>query len=197
MIAEDVIRAQLTKTLAEADLGPIGTRYTGKVRDNYTTGDGKRIIVVTDRLSAFDVILGTIPFKGQVLNQLAAYWFEATARIAPNHVLSVPDPCVTIARECRPLPVEFVMRGYLTGVTTTSIWYAYERGARTFCGHPLPDGMKKNQKLAAPLLTPSTKAEKGAHDESVSRADLIERRILPAAEFDAAVVLCAQAFVFG
>jgi len=197
MIAEDVIRAQLPRTLGDADLGPIGTRYAGKVRDNYTTADGKRIIVVTDRLSAFDVILGTIPFKGQVLNQLAAYWFEATARIAPNHVLTVPDPCVTIARECRPLPVEFVMRGYLTGVTTTSIWYAYERGARTFCGHALPDGMRKNQRLQAPLLTPSTKAEKGAHDESVSRADLIERGILPAAEFDAAAALCEQVFAFG
>src|SRR5262249_23501913 len=197
MIRDEVLRAQLGRTLADADLGAIGTRYTGKVRDNYTTTDGKRIIVVTDRLSAFDVILGTIPFKGQVLNQLAAYWFQATASIAPNHVLAVPDPCVTIARECQPLPVEFVMRGYLTGVTTTSIWYAYERGARMFCGHALPDGMKKNQKLPAPLLTPSTKAEKGAHDESVSRAQLLERGVLPAAEIDAAAAPCAQVFAFG
>src|SRR5262249_36370180 len=197
MISEDVIRAQLPRTLGDADLGPIGTRYAGKVRDNYTTADGKRIIVVTDRLSAFDVILGTIPFKGQVLNQLAAYWFEATARIAPNHVLAVPDPCVTIARECKPLPVEFVMRSYLTGVTTTSIWYAYERGARTFCGHALPEGMKKNQKLPRPMLTPSTKAEKGDHDESVSREELLRRGAISEADFEQAAAMCEKVFAFG
>src|SRR5215813_11874621 len=135
MVSDDIIRAQLERTLAEADLGSIGTRYRGKVRDNYTTADGKRIMVVSDRISAFDVVLGTIPFKGQVLNQLAAYWFEVTAEIAPNHVLAVPDPAVTIARECQPLPVEFVMRGYLTGVTKTSIWRAYEAGDRIYCGH--------------------------------------------------------------
>src|SRR5262249_58604905 len=122
-IDEQVIRAQLAKTLDKTSFSELGEKYEGKVRDCYVRA-GRRTIVVTDRLSAFDVVLGTIPFKGQVLNQMAAYWFEATARIAPNHVLAVPDPCVTIARECRPLPVEFVMRSYLTGVTTASIWYA-------------------------------------------------------------------------
>ena len=197
MVSDDIIRAQLERTLAEADLGSIGTRYRGKVRDNYTTADGKRIMVVSDRISAFDVVLGTIPFKGQVLNELAAYWFEATAHLLPNHVIAVPDPCVTIALECQPLPVELVMRGYLTGVTTTSIWYAYERGARSFCGHPLPDGMRKNQKLPQPLLTPSTKAEKGGHDESLPRSELIERGIIGADDFDAAAAMCAQMFAFG
>ena len=123
MISTDVFRAQLQRTLDKTDLGSLGHKYEGKVRDNYSK-DGKRIIVVTDRISAFDVVLGTIPFKGQVLNQIAAYWFEETRAIAPNHLISIPDPCVTVARDCQPLPVEFVMRGYLTGVTTTSIWYA-------------------------------------------------------------------------
>jgi phosphoribosylaminoimidazole-succinocarboxamide synthase len=198
MITDDLLRAQLSRTLFQCDLpGELGRHYEGKVRDNYTTGDGKRIIVVSDRISAFDRVLGTIPFKGQVLNQLAAYWFEVTRTLAPNHLLSVPDPQVTVARECTPLPVELVMRGYLTGVTTTSIWYAYERGARTFCGHELPSGMRKNQPLPRPLLTPSTKAEKGGHDESVSRRDLLARGLLSEADFDAAAAMCERLFAFG
>src|SRR6185503_19003147 len=143
-------------------------RYDGKVRDCYIDrGRGERVLVITDRLSAFDAVIGTIPFKGQVLNQAAQYWFEETRAIAPNHLLAVPDPNVTIARECAPLPVELVMRAYLTGVTSTSIWKAYEAGARTFCGHALPEGMRKNQPLPRAILTPSTKAAKGDHDVSV------------------------------
>src|SRR3954464_12703780 len=108
------------------------TRYDGKVRDCFIDkARGQRIIIVTDRLSAFDAVVGTIPFKGQVLNQLAQFWFEHTRSIAPNHMLAVPDPNVMLARECEPLPVELVMRSYLTGVTSTSIWKAYEAGART------------------------------------------------------------------
>jgi phosphoribosylaminoimidazole-succinocarboxamide synthase len=196
MISTDVFRAQLQRTLDKTDLGSLGQKYEGKVRDNYTR-DGKRIIVVTDRISAFDVVLGTIPFKGQVLNQIAAFWFEETKAIAPNHVVSVPDPCVMIGRDCKPLPVEFVMRGYLTGVTTTSIWYAYERGARDYCGHRLSEGMTKHQKLAQPLLTPSTKAEHGGHDESVSRQEIIDRKILDARTFDAAAAMVEALFAFG
>jgi phosphoribosylaminoimidazole-succinocarboxamide synthase len=198
MISEPILTVQLARTLDEVDLGArVGRRYQGKVRDNYSTADGRRIIVVTDRVSAFDVVLGTIPFKGQVLNQLAAYWFEATAEIAPNHVLAVPDPAVTIARECEPLPVEFVMRGYLTGVTKTSIWRAYEGGARDYCGHRLPDGMRKHQQLPRPLLTPSTKAAVGAHDENASRAELIARGTISEEDFDAAAGMCERLFAFG
>jgi phosphoribosylaminoimidazole-succinocarboxamide synthase len=198
MVSEAVIRAQLGRTLETADLGSdLGRRYVGKVRDNYTTPQGQRIIVVTDRISAFDRVLGTIPFKGQVLNQLAANWFQATASLAPNHVVGLPDPCVTIARECRPLAVEFVMRAYLTGVTTTSIWYAYEGGARSFCGHALPEGMKKNERLPRALLTPSTKAAEGAHDESVSREELLRRGAIAPADFDAAAAMCERVFAFG
>jgi phosphoribosylaminoimidazole-succinocarboxamide synthase len=196
MIATEVLETQLARTLGRTDLLQLGTKYEGKVRDNYTRA-GRRTIVVTDRISAFDVVLGTIPFKGQVLNQLAAHWFTATRHLAPNHVLGVPDPCVTIARECRPLPVEFVMRGYLTGVTTTSIWYAYERGARVFCGHRLAEGLRQHEPLPRPLLTPSTKAEHGAHDRSVSRDELLAEEVIDADTFDRAAAMVHALFAFG
>ena len=191
-----LIRAQLTKTLDRTHFPELGAKYEGKVRDCYTLA-GRRTIVVTDRLSAFDVVLGTIPFKGQVLNRMAAFWFEATANLAPNHVINVPDPTVMVARECQLLPVEFVMRAYMTGVTSTSIWSHYQKGERQFCGHELPDGMRKNQKLVRALLTPSTKAEKGDHDKSVSRAEVLEMGLLSPAEFDEAAQMCARLFAFG
>jgi phosphoribosylaminoimidazole-succinocarboxamide synthase len=196
MVPQDILDAQLTRTLEATDFPALGAKYQGKVRDCYTR-DGRRIIVVTDRLSAFDVVMGTIPFKGQVLNQIASHWFELARPLVPNHLIEVPDPVVTVAVECKPLPVEFVMRAYLTGVTSTSIWRHYEKGLRTFCGHQLPEGMRKNQPLARPLLTPSTKAEKGAHDESVSREEILDRGLLGAAEFDEAAEMCARLFAFG
>jgi len=196
-LSDDVLRAQLSRTLARTDFPWLGRRYEGKVRDNYTTADGRRVLIATDRISAFDVVLGTIPFKGQVLNQVAQYWFDETRGIAPNHILSVPDANVTIARECTPLRAEFVMRAYLTGTTTTSIWHAYQGGAREFCGHRLPDGLKKNQALPHPLLTPSTKAERGEHDLSVSRAHLLEMGAIGARDFDRAAAMAESLFAFG
>jgi phosphoribosylaminoimidazole-succinocarboxamide synthase len=196
MISADLIRTHLDQTLEGTDFPQLGEVYKGKVRDCYIR-DGRRTLVATDRISAFDVVLGTIPFKGQVLNQMAAYWFRETAEIAPNHVVALPDPQVTVARECRPLKCELIMRGYLTGVTTTSIWHHYERGAREFCGHRLPEGMKKNQPLPEPLLTPSTKAEHGGHDKSVSRAELIAEGFVDPGEFDQAAALCRALFSFG
>jgi phosphoribosylaminoimidazole-succinocarboxamide synthase len=196
LVAEAVLRAQLGKTLDRIDLQGLGEHHHGKVRESYSRG-GQRILVVSDRLSAFDVVLGTIPFKGQVLNQLAAYWFEETKHLAPNHLIDVPDPNVTRAIECQPLPVEMVVRAYLTGVTTTSIWKHYEAGSRRFAGHPLPDGMRKNQPLPRPLVTPSTKAEKGAHDETVSRAYLVERGLVDAKIFDELETMCLLLFAFG
>src|SRR5688572_13142959 len=153
MQLDAILRSQLGKTLHRTDFTALAGReglgrYDGKVRDCYLDpAQRQRVIVVTDRLSAFDAVVGTIPFKGQVLNQLAQYWFEATKHLAANHVIAVPDPNVMIVREVRPLAAEFVMRAYLTGVTSTSIWRAYEKGERTFCGHPLPDGLSKNMKL--------------------------------------------------
>ena len=193
---DEILRSQLAQTLAATDMPALGTKYEGKVRDCYVRAN-ERVLVATDRLSAFDVVIGTIPFKGQVLNQLALYWFEETAHIAPNHVRSVPDPNVMVAHECTPLQAEFVVRAYLTGVTDTSIWRAYERGARTFCGHALPEGMQKNQKLPAPILTPSTKAPKGDHDVSVSREELIEMGHISAEDFDRAAAMAMALFAFG
>jgi phosphoribosylaminoimidazole-succinocarboxamide synthase len=196
MVSEELLEAQLGRTLERTNFSGLGRKYEGKVRDCYTQ-ERRRTIVVTDRISAFDVVLGTIPWKGQVLNQIANHWFELAREVVPNHVLEVPDPVVTVAVECQPLPVEFVMRSYLTGVTSTSIWRHYEQGARTFCGHRLPDGMRKNQRLEEALLTPSTKAEKGAHDESVSREEILSRAVIGREEFDQAAALCARLFAFG
>jgi phosphoribosylaminoimidazole-succinocarboxamide synthase len=196
------LRAQLGRTLDATPFRSVGgvalDRYDGKVRDCLIDrARGERILIVTDRLSAFDAVVGTIPFKGQVLNQLAQFWFDRTSAIAPNHMLRVPDPNVMIARECEPLPVELVMRAYLTGVTSTSIWKAYEAGARRFCGHDLPDGMRKNQPLARPILTPSTKAAKGDHDVSVSREELLAMGRIEPAVFDRAAELAAALFAYG
>jgi phosphoribosylaminoimidazole-succinocarboxamide synthase len=191
------LRRQLAGTIARTDFDDLGAKYEGKVRDCYVTGDRRRVIVVTDRLSAFDRVITTIPSKGQVLNQIAHHWFAETAHIAPNHVLEVPDPNVMVGVECEPLKVELVMRAYLTGVTSTSIWRAYERGERVFCGHPLPDGMVKNQALPRPLLTPTTKADKGDHDVSMSREELIARGDVSARDFDRAAEIAAALFAFG
>jgi phosphoribosylaminoimidazole-succinocarboxamide synthase len=142
-------------------------------------------------------VLGTLPLKGQVLNRATAFWMEATRGIVPNHLLSVPDPNAMVAVDCEPLPVEFVMRSYLTGVTSTSIWHHYAQGAREFCGHKLPEGLKKNDPLPGPILTPSTKAEKGGHDVSVSRQQILDQGILSARDFDDAAAKAEALFAFG
>src|SRR3954452_14448007 len=121
-LTDELLPAALDRTLDETHLDELGAKYEGKVRDNYSTHDGRRFIVVTDRISAFDRVLGTLPLKGQILNRMATFWFEKTAGIAPNHMISTPDPCVLEARECTPLRVEMVMRAYVPGVTSTSIW---------------------------------------------------------------------------
>lgn len=183
MIPKEKIAEQIPHCLTGTNFPMLGKKYEGKVRDNYTQG-GQRILIATDRLSAFDRIITTIPFKGQVLNQITQFWFEKTQDIVDNHVLKFPDPNVTIAKECDPLPIEMVVRGYLTGVTTTSVWYHYERGERNFCGNVLPDGMKKNKKFDLPIITPSTKAEKGGHDESVSAEEIVNRGLLTKNQMD-------------
>jgi len=191
-----LLRDMCERTLVRTNFPGLGRRVEGKVRDNYVQG-GRRTIVVTDRVSCFDVVVGTIPLKGQVLNQIAAFWFEKTRQVAPNHLLSVPDPNVSVVRECEILPVEFVYRGYLTGVTSTSIWYAYSRGVEEYCGHKLPKGLRKHEKLPEPLLTPTSKAPKGGHDELASRAQILERGIMSEERFDAAAELGARLFAAG
>jgi phosphoribosylaminoimidazole-succinocarboxamide synthase len=187
----------LSLTLDGTNFDFLGTRYEGKVRDNYSPGDGRRLIVVTDRISAFDRVLGTLPYKGQVLNQLAAYWFEQTRDVVPTHVLSVPDPNAMECIECTALPVEMVVRAYLTGVSSTSILTAYQRGERTFCGHTLPDGLEPHRPLPEPLLTPTTKAAHGDHDQNVSRAQVIESGAVSAADFDVAAENAMRLFAVG
>jgi phosphoribosylaminoimidazole-succinocarboxamide synthase len=194
---DDAFRTALAHPLLETDFQGLGKKYEGKVRDNYTSGDGKRTIVTTDRISAFDRNMGSLPLKGQLLNHVAAWWFEHTRELADNHVLSIPDPNVIVAIECQPLPVEMIVRAYLTGSTGTSIWVHYERGSRSFCGHALPDGMKKHQRLPEPILTPSTKAAKGDHDISASREEILALTKMPAADFDAAAEMAMRLFAFG
>jgi phosphoribosylaminoimidazole-succinocarboxamide synthase len=196
-LSDDLLRAALGRTLDETHLDQLGTKYEGKVRDNYSTPDGRRIIVVTDRISAFDRVLGTLPLKGQILNRLAAWWFDKTAHVMKNHVLRAPDPNAIEAVECAPLPVEMVVRAYVTGVTSTSIWTHYAAGKREFCGNRLPDGLKKNQKLEKPILTPSTKAEKGDHDVSASREEILAMGRISAADFDLAANAAMRLFDFG
>ncbi len=183
MLTTEQILAQIPYVLTGTNFLSLGDRYEGKVRDNYSK-DGRRILIVTDRLSAFDRIVTLIPFKGQVLNQMAKFWFDQTKDICGNHVIEFPDPNVVVAKECKALPVEMVVRGYITGVTSTSAWTHYSNGVRNFCGNELPEGLKKDQKLDKPILTPSTKAAHGEHDESVSREEILERGVISAEQFD-------------
>ena len=176
MITREQIRAQLDNCLTEAKYERWQDYYRqGKVRDMYLLQD-KRILVTTDRQSAFDHVLGAIPLKGQALNRTATYWFEKTEDIVPNQVIAVPDANVTVARELEMLPVEVVVRRYLTGSTDTAVWTNYNNGVRNFCGVPLPDGMIKNQPFEAPIITPTTKAED--HDESISPQQIVERGLV-------------------
>ena len=196
-VSRETLKQALRHPLEGTDFSNLGKKYEGKVRDNYTLADGRRVLVTTDRISAFDRVLGTLPLKGQVLNWVAAWWFRHTQSIAKNHMLGVPDPNVLLARECQLLPVEMVVRAYLTGTTSTSIWVHYERGEREFCGHRLPDGMKKHQRLPEPLLTPSTKAAHGDHDVSASREEIIALTGMPSAEFDEAARMAMALFAEG
>jgi phosphoribosylaminoimidazole-succinocarboxamide synthase len=196
MVDSPTLRAALPNCLEHTDFAELGAKYEGKVRDNYTRG-GRRFIIVTDRISAFDHVLGAIPFKGQVLNRLAAWWFERTRGVVPNHMLGLPDPNVLECVECEPILVEMVVRAYATGTTSTSLWTHYERGERVFCGHRLPDGLKKHQRLPEPILTPTTKAPKGEHDVSGSREEILATGQVTARDFDEAAALAMKLFRAG
>ncbi|MCB8948463.1 MAG: phosphoribosylaminoimidazolesuccinocarboxamide synthase [Ardenticatenaceae bacterium] len=180
MLTRQQLLEAIPNCLDNTDFAGLGEKYEGKVRDVYVQ-NGRRILITTDRVSAFDRVLGLIPYKGQVLNQLSTWWFEQTADLARNHVISVPDPNVTIAYEAQPLPVEIVVRGYITGVTKTSLWYLYEQGERRPYGVQLPDGLNKNDPLPEPIITPTTKAEKGGHDEQLTEAEILEQGLVSAA----------------
>ncbi|MFV8754368.1 phosphoribosylaminoimidazolesuccinocarboxamide synthase [Nannocystaceae bacterium ST9] len=193
---EDAIANDLLLDELPPEFDVLGQRYSGKVRENFSRA-GERLIIVSDRISAFDVVLGTVPFKGQVLNGLAAYWFEVTGATFPNHVIAVPDPAAMRTVECEPIKVEMVVRAYLTGSSSTSIWRAYERGERVFCGHALADGMRRHQRLPEVLVTPTTKASKGEHDRNISRAELIESGVIEGPLFDRLARQCIELFALG
>lgn len=175
MISKAMIRENLPRCLEDTSFLALPGLKKGKVRDAYDLGD-KLVLVTTDRQSAFDRVLACVPFKGQVLNQVSAFWFEATRDIVANQILGVPDPNVTVAKKCRPFPVEFVVRGYLTGSTDTSAWMLYSKGDRTICGNRLPDGMVKNQRFPKPLLTPTTKSEE--HDRPITAQEIVKEGLI-------------------
>lgn len=172
------------RVLRDARIPELPNPYYGKVRDNYDLPDGRRIIIASDRISAFDRILAAIPFKGQVLTQTARFWFEKTADICPNHVLSYPDPNVVVGRRLEILPVEIVVRDYLAGTTGTSILTLYKKGQREMYGHVLPNGLADNQRLPHPIITPTSKAFDGGHDEPLTPQQIVEQGLLTQQQWD-------------
>ena len=194
MIPKEIIEKNFNNCLDDTSFLPLPNRKKGKVRDTYDLGD-KLLLITTDRQSAFDRILANIPFKGQVLNQVSAFWFEQTRDIVPNQVIEIPDSNVTLAKKCSVLPIEFVMRGYLTGSTDTSAWTQYAKGVRELCGNKLPQGMVKNQKFEKPILTPTTKSD--LHDESISPAEILSRGLISAAVWKQCETIVVKLFERG
>jgi phosphoribosylaminoimidazole-succinocarboxamide synthase len=175
----------------------LADRRDGKVRVSYSLGNEQRLFVTTDRLSAFDRVIAGVPYKGQVLNQLSGWWFERTADVVANHVLELPDPNVLVAHAAQPLPVEVVVRGYITGVTSTSLWRQYADGARTIYGYEFSDGLRKNSELPSAIITPTTKAEHGGHDEPLSPSDVVSKGLVDAGLWRAVETAALELFARG
>jgi len=175
MLSQQQLIDAIPHALLSADIPELGNKRQGKVRDIYVapSGSDEYLLITTDRVSAFDVVLGTIPYKGQTLNQLSAWWFDHVGDIVKNHMRALPDPNVMRVRAAKPLPVEVIVRGYITGVTKTALWTLYAAGDRTPYGVALPNGLKKNDALPEPIITPTTKAEAGAHDERLTRDEIV------------------------
>ena len=190
-------KGMIDNCLTDAEFTQLPNFYRGKVRDAYDLPDNRRVMVATDRQSAFDIVLAAVPFKGQVLNETARFWFEQTEDICPNHVISYPDPNIIISRKLDMLPVEMVVRSYMTGSTNTSIWPMYDRGERVLYGHNFPDGLVKNQKLPEPILTPTTKAEQGEHDAPITAEEIVEQKLLTAEQWDKLAALSLALFARG
>ena len=186
------IRQELGNCLIETNISQ-GEKFVGKVRDRYDLGE-RMVLITTDRQSAFDRGLAAIPFKGQVLNMTSAWWFEQTRHIVPNQVLSIPDPNVTIAKKCTVFPIEFVVRGYITGTTNTSLWTVYQSGRRHYCGNDLPDGLVKNQKLPTNYLTPTTKEE---DDRPISPDEIVSENWMTADDWVQCSRIAQELFAFG
>jgi len=178
------VTSSAPNALAEVVLPDLPNHYRGKVRDNYDLPDGRRVIVASDRLSAFDRNLCAVPGKGQVLTQTARFWFDATADICPNHVVAYPDPNVLIGKRLEMLPVELVVRGYLAGTTSTSVLTLYNKGQREMYGVTLPDGLKANQRLPQAILTPTSKAADGDHDAPLSPDEVLAQGLVTPAQWE-------------
>ena len=187
------IKSEINNTLTETNL-QAGDKRTGKVRDQYDLGD-KIALITTDRQSAFDRVLASIPFKGQVLNLTSAWWFEQTKHIIDNQVIDIPDPNVTLAKKCNVFPIEFVVRGYITGSTSTSLWTVYNNGSRDYCGNALEEGLVKNQKLDANMLTPTTKEVD--HDRPISPEDIVKEGWMNQEDWDYCSGKALELFSFG
>ena len=190
---KDRISVELNNTLTETELGS-AKKKTGKVRDQYDLG-GALALITTDRQSAFDRVLASIPFKGQVLNLASAWWFEETKHIIDNHIINVADPNVIVAKKCKVFPIEFVVRGFITGSTSTSLWTVYNNGDREYCGNSLPEGLKKNQKLVKNMLTPTTKEEH--HDRPISPAEIVSENWMTQEDWDYCSEKAMELFEFG
>jgi phosphoribosylaminoimidazole-succinocarboxamide synthase len=192
-----LLATRLDLVLDDATIPELPNHYRGKVRDNYDLPDGRRIIVASDRLSAFDRSIAAIPCKGQVLTQTARFWFDETADLCPNHVIEYPDPNVLVCRRLDIMPVEIVVRDYLAGTTATSVWSMYKAGRRDIYGIRFPDGLRENQKLSQTILTPTTKARDGEHDEPVTPADIVDRGLLSAAQWNVVSHIALALFARG
>jgi phosphoribosylaminoimidazole-succinocarboxamide synthase len=190
----ETIKQHIGDVIKETNFQGIGEKKVGKVRDIYI-GDETITLVATDRHSSFDRIIAHVPFKGEVLNQISAFWFENTKDIIDNHVVSIPDPNVLIARKCTPLPIEAVMRGYITGVTGTSLWTHYADGKRDFGNFILPEGLKKNQKLPESLFTPTTKSDE--HDRPITPSEIVDEGLLSQEMIDEAERVAKALFARG
>ena len=183
MVDPEFVARHVDMVLEDATIAELPNHYRGKVRDNYDLPDGTRLIIATDRLSAFDRAIAAIPFKGQVLTQLARFWFDRTADICPNHVIAYPDPNVLLCRRLDIMPVEVVVRDYLAGTTATSVWSMYQAGRREIYGLRFPDGLRENERLPQTIITPTTKARDGEHDEPVSEAEIFDRGLVSSAQW--------------
>ncbi|MEN6410361.1 MAG: phosphoribosylaminoimidazolesuccinocarboxamide synthase [Anaerolineaceae bacterium] len=183
MLSREQIQPLLSQAFEESNL-PIPGKQSGKVRDWYSLGSDRQLIITTDRLSAFDRVLAAVPYKGQVLNQLSAWWFDHTADIIANHQISVPDPNALISRVAQPLPIEVIVRGFITWVTKTALWYRYALGEREIYGYKFPEGLQKNTALPGAIITPTTKGGPTGHDERLTCAEVVEKGLLDAHTWD-------------
>ena len=183
MLSSETIQSLIPHAFSGSNL-PLPSKQSGKVRDWYPLNKGRRLLITTDRLSAFDRILASVPYKGQVLNQLAAWWFHKTSDVIANHMIATPDPNALVAVEAQPIPVEVVVRRYITGVTSTALWYRYSLGEREIYGHRFPEGLRKNDRLPEPIITPTTKGGSTGHDERLTCAEVVSNGLLYARVWD-------------